>query len=118
MPNTICEELSFTNLNELPQPVNIYTPEEAYEASLNYFNGDELAASAFVSKYALKRKEGDSWIYYELTPDDMHKRIARELARIEENYPNPLSYEEIYNTIKDFKYIVPQGSPKIGRAHV
>lgn len=114
MPNTICEELSFTNLNELPQPVNIYTPEEAYEASLNYFNGDELAASAFVSKYALKRKEGDSWIYYELTPDDMHKRIARELARIEENYPNPLSYEEIYNTIKDFKYIVPQGSPMAG----
>lgn len=88
-----------------------YTYDEAYEASLKYFKGDELAARVWTSKYALKDSEGK---LFELTPDDMHHRLARELARIENKYPNPLSEEEIFNVLKDFKYIVPQGSPMAG----
>lgn len=84
---------------------------EAFEASLEYFKGDELAAKVWVNKYALKDSFGR---IYEKTPDDMHRRIAREIARIEKKYPNPLSEEEIYNLLKDFKYIVPQGGPMSG----
>lgn len=76
-----------------------------------YFNGDAMAADVWVNKYALKDGEGN---LYEVTPDDMHKRIANELVRIENNYKNPLSYDDIYESIKDFKYIVPQGSPMAG----
>lgn len=82
--------------------------EEAYEASLEYFEGDELAANVFVSKYALTDQDGD---IKEATPDDMHKRLAKEFARVEAKYPNPMSEDEIYGHLKDFKYIVPQGSP-------
>lgn len=85
-----------------------YTYEEAMEKSLEYFNGDELAASVFVGKYALNDGKGN---YYELTPDDMHKRLAKEFARIEAKYPNAMSEEEIYELLKEFEYIVPQGSP-------
>lgn len=81
---------------------------EAYEKSLKYFNGDELAAGVFVGKYALTDNNGD---IKELTPDDMHKRLAKEFARIEKKYPNPMSEEEIYELLKDFKYVVAQGSP-------
>lgn len=89
----------------------VYKYDEVYEASLKYFKGDELAARVWSSKYALKDSDGN---IYELTPDDMHHRIAGELARIEQKYPNPMSEEEIYGLLKDFKYIVPQGSPMAG----
>ncbi len=89
----------------------VYSYDEAYDASLNYFNGDELAARVWVSKYALKDSFGN---IYEKTPDDMHHRIASELARIEKKYPNPMSHDEIFSYLKDFRYIVPQGSPMTG----
>jgi ribonucleoside-diphosphate reductase alpha chain len=88
-----------------------YSYDEAYDASLKYFNGDELAARVWVSKYALKDSYGN---IYEKTPDDMHHRIAGELARIEQKYPNPMSHDEIFSYLKDFRYIVPQGSPMTG----
>ena len=88
-----------------------YTYEQAYDATLKYFDGDELAARVWASKYALKDSFGN---LYELTPDDMHRRIAREIARIEKKYPNPLTEEVVYDLIKKFKYIVPQGSPMSG----
>jgi ribonucleoside-diphosphate reductase alpha chain len=94
----------------LPTQVT-YTYEEAFTQSLEYFKGDELAARVWVTKYALKDSQGNM---YEVTPDDMHRRLAREIARIEERYPNPMSEEEIYLLLKDFKYIVPQGSPMTG----
>jgi len=84
---------------------------DALNESLDYFDGDELAANVFVSKYALTDKEG---CLHELTPDEMHVRMSREFARIEQNYPNPMPEEEIYGLLKDFKYIVPQGSPMSG----
>jgi ribonucleoside-diphosphate reductase alpha chain len=90
---------------------NIYSFDEAYKASLDYFNGDELAAKVFVNKYALKDPFGN---IYEKTPEDMHRRLAREVARIEKNYPNPLSETELFNLFDHFKYIVPQGSPMTG----
>ncbi|MDE5686177.1 MAG: adenosylcobalamin-dependent ribonucleoside-diphosphate reductase, partial [Paramuribaculum sp.] len=85
--------------------------DEAYEATLKYFNGDELASRVWVSKYALKDSQGN---IYELTPDDMHHRLATEIERIEKNYPNPMSHDEIFSLLKDFRYIVPQGSPMSG----
>ncbi|MEP1085962.1 adenosylcobalamin-dependent ribonucleoside-diphosphate reductase [Algoriphagus sp.] len=88
-----------------------YTQEEAFEASSAYFKGDELAARVWINKYALKDSDGN---LYESTPNDMHTRIAKELARIESRYSNPLSETEIFDLIKDFKYIVPQGSPMAG----
>ncbi|MDB0040896.1 adenosylcobalamin-dependent ribonucleoside-diphosphate reductase [Algibacter sp.] len=88
-----------------------YTSEDAFNASLKYFKNDDLAARVWLNKYALKDSEGN---IYELTPNDMHKRIAKEIARVETKYTNPLSEEEIFNLIKDFKYIVPQGSPMAG----
>jgi len=89
----------------------VYNYEYVLEKSTEYFNGDILAAQVWMNKYALKDKEGK---YLELTPDDMHIRLASEIGRIEQNYPDPLSKEEIYNLIKDFKYIVPQGGPMTG----
>lgn len=88
-----------------------YTQEDAFEASIKYFKGDDLAARVWINKYALKDSEGN---LYELTPNDMHRRIAKEVARVETRYPNPLSEETIFDLIKDFKYIVPQGSPMAG----
>lgn len=88
-----------------------YTYDQAYEASLKYFKGDELAARVWASKYALKDSFGH---LYELTPDDMHHRIAAEIARIENKYPNPMSHDEVFALLKDFRYIVPQGSPMAG----
>lgn len=89
----------------------VYTYDEAYAASLDYFGGDELAARVWVSKYALKDSDGN---IFELSPEDMHKRIASEIARIEKNYPNPMPEDEVFSYLKDFKYIVPQGSPMSG----
>ncbi len=95
----------------LPIPQKTYTQEEAFLAALHYFNNDDLAARVWLNKYALKDSEGH---IYELTPNDMHHRIAKEIARIEQHYPNPLSEQEVFDFIKDFKYIVPQGSPMAG----
>ncbi|MCM4163958.1 MULTISPECIES: adenosylcobalamin-dependent ribonucleoside-diphosphate reductase [unclassified Arenibacter] len=92
-------------------PQKTYSQEEAYNASLKYFKGDDLAARVWVNKYALKDSDGN---IYELTPDHMHHRIAKEISRIELKYPNPLKEEQIFELIKDFKYIVPQGSPMAG----
>lgn len=89
----------------------IFSDDEAFNESLKYFKGDDLAARVWVNKYALKDSNGN---VYERSPNDMHQRIANEIARIEKKYPNPLSKEEIFDLIKDFKYIVPQGSPMAG----
>lgn len=89
----------------------IYTFDEAFKASLEYFKGDDLAAKVWVTKYALKDSQGN---IYERTPDDMHRRIAKELARIDKKYPNPMMEDEYFDVMKNFKYIVPQGSPMAG----
>jgi ribonucleoside-diphosphate reductase alpha chain len=94
-----------------PVGKKIYSQEEAVKASLEYFKGDDLAARVWVNKYALKDSFGN---IFELTPDDMHKRLAKEIARIEKRYPNPLTEEEVYNVLKGFRYIVPQGGPMTG----
>ncbi len=88
-----------------------FSYDEAYEASLQYFKGDQLAARVWVTKYALKDSFGN---IYEKTPDDMHRRIARSLHQVENKYPSPMSEEEIFNLLKGFRYIVPQGSPMAG----
>ena len=119
----------------------IYTNEEAFNSALKYFKGDELAARVWVNKYALKDSDGNIYelnvitsysihytkLYenkyalkdsdgniYELNPDDMHRRLASEIARIEKLYPNPMSEEELFELFKDFTYIVPQGGPMAG----
>ncbi len=92
-------------------PPKKYTYNEAVEKTTLYFKGDSLAAGVWVNKYALKDSDGN---IYELTPDDMHRRIASELARIEKKYPNGLSEEKLFALLKEFKYIVPQGSPMAG----
>ena len=88
-----------------------YSYDEAYGESLKYFQGDELAARVWVNKYAVKDSFGN---IYEKSPEDMHWRIANEIARIEAKYPNPLSSEELFGLLDHFKYIVPQGSPMTG----
>ncbi|MBR0029004.1 MAG: ribonucleoside-diphosphate reductase, adenosylcobalamin-dependent, partial [Bacteroidales bacterium] len=85
--------------------------DEALASSKDYFKGDELAASVWVSKYALKDSDGN---IYELNPDMMHERIASEFARIENKYPNPLDKQKIFELLKDFKYVIPQGGPMSG----
>ena len=87
------------------------TEEEARRASKEYFGGDELAAQVWVNKYALKDSQG---YLYERTPEDMHWRLAREIARVEKKYPNPLSEQELFDLFDHFRYIVPQGSPMTG----
>ncbi len=91
-------------------PTN-YSADEAFLASVKYFKGDDLAARVWVNKYALKDSYGN---IFELTPDDLHHRLASEIARIEKNYPNPLSEDELFELFRDFKYIVPQGGPMTG----
>lgn len=89
----------------------VYSHEEAVEASIQYFKGDELAARVWANKYALKDSFGN---LFEKTPDDMHHRLAREIHRVEKKYKNPLPEDLIYSVLKDFKYIVPQGGPMTG----
>ena len=89
----------------------IYSYDEAFEESLRYFQGDELAARVWVNKYAVKDSFGN---IYEKSPEDMHWRIANEVARIEAKYSNALSAQELYDLLDHFKYIVPQGSPMTG----
>ena len=88
-----------------------YSYEEAFEASLQYFNGDELAARVWVNKYSMKDSYGH---IYEKSPEDMHWRIANEIARIENKYENPVPAEEIFGLLDHFKYIIPAGSPMTG----
>lgn len=89
----------------------IYTYEEAYNSALNYFEGDELAARVWVNKYAMKDSHGN---IYEQSPVDMHWRLANEIARIEQKYPNPVSAQEVYDLLAHFRYIIPAGSPMTG----
>ena len=93
-----------------PKTYTQYMPEDIMKSSIEYFGGDELAANVWMNKYALR----DDDKIYELNPDMMHHRLASEFARIERNYPNPMSEETIYGLLKDFKYIIPQGSPMSG----
>ncbi len=85
--------------------------EDAVRAAAEYFEGDELAATVWVSKYALKDSFGN---IYERTPDEMHRRIAAELFRIESKYANPVDEATLYELLSNFKYIIPQGSPMSG----
>jgi len=87
------------------------TFEQALKNSIEYFEGDELAANVFITKYALTDKKGE---IHESNPDDMHHRLAAEFARVEQKYPNPMSESEIYQLFKNFRYVVPQGSPMSG----
>ncbi len=117
------EDTKFKNLTlnptESKEPVKkvatnkdvTYSYEEAYQSTLEYFNGDELAATVWVNKYALKDSFGK---IYEKNPEHMHWRIANEIYRIEQKYPNPVPLIVIHSLLKDFKYIVPQGSPMTG----
>jgi ribonucleoside-diphosphate reductase alpha chain len=105
-----------TKIEVMTEPINLkepqkYTHEEVTEKATAYFQGDTLAASVWMNKYALKDSAGN---LYELTPDDMHRRIASEVARIEKKYPNPMSENDIYELLRNFKYIIPQGSPMAG----
>ena len=93
-----------------PKTYTQYMPEDIMKSSIEYFGGDELAANVWMNKYALRDEDK----IYELNPDMMHHRLASEFARIERNYPNPMSEETIYGLLKDFKYIIPQGSPMSG----
>jgi len=105
---------SITGKVKKPKPAKelvIYPVEEIRKLATEYCRGDELAANVWLNKYALKDSQGN---LYERTPDEMHWRIAHEVARVEKKYPNPVSAEEIYLLLKDFKYIVPQGGPMTG----
>ena len=89
----------------------IYTFEEAVKATVEYFGGDELAARVWVNKYALKDSFGN---IFEKTPEDMHRRLAKEVARIENKYANPMTEEQLMDLFRNFRYIIPQGSPMSG----
>ena len=88
-----------------------YSYEEAFQATLAYFDGDELAARVWVNKYAMKDSFGN---IYEKSPADMHHRLAAEMARIERKYPNPVPEEEIFSVLDHFRFIIPAGSPMTG----
>ncbi|HEY5510683.1 MAG TPA: adenosylcobalamin-dependent ribonucleoside-diphosphate reductase [Prolixibacteraceae bacterium] len=104
-------ELNHVTAKKKHTHLKTYSNEEAFEASLKYFQGDELAARVWVNKYALKDSFGN---LFELTPDDLHRRLSSEIARIEKKYPNPLSEKELFELFEQFKYIVPQGGPMTG----
>ena len=104
------------HLNRQMEDKKTYTYDEAFDASLKYFAGDELAARVWVNKYAMKDSFGN---IYEKSPEDMHWRIAREIARIEQKYANPMTEQEVFDLLDHFRYIVPAGSPMtgIGNSH-
>jgi ribonucleoside-diphosphate reductase alpha chain len=104
-------ELAVKNNSKNNNPKKSYSYDEILKASIQYFNGDALAANVWINKYALKDGAGK---VYERTPNDMHHRIVNEIIRIEKQYPNPLTETEIYSLLKGFRYIVPQGSPMAG----
>jgi len=93
----------------------VYSRDEVLKNTLKYFNGDELAANVWINKYALKDSQGN---LYESSPEDMHHRLTSEIVRIENTYKNPISEDEIYNVLKDFKYIIPQGGPMSGIGNI
>jgi ribonucleoside-diphosphate reductase alpha chain len=105
------EEMTVKHKIDSEISLKTYEFDEVFQSALEYFRGDELAAKVWATKYALKDSYGK---IYEKNPDEMHWRIAREVARIESIYPNPMSVEEAYELLRDFKYIVPQGSPMTG----
>ncbi len=111
METLVIQTTKSQTTSERKAKTKTYTYQEALKASTKYFKGDELAANVWVNKYALKDSKGN---IYERTPDDMHRRIAAELARIEKKYPNPASEQKLYGLLKDFKYIIPQGGPMSG----
>lgn len=100
-----------TNMKKAEKTYTKYNTEDIRKAATEYFEGDQLAADVWMNKYALKDSEGN---IYELTPDDMHHRIASEIVRIESKYPNPMTEEEVFEVLRNFRYIVPQGSPMAG----
>ena len=104
------KEAEHTN-EKIQRGLRPYGRDEVYQATLKYFNGDELATNVWINKYALKDSPGR---IYERTPDDMHHRLAREIAKIEAKYPHPYTEEEIYEILKGFKHVVPQGGPMTG----
>ncbi len=93
------------------QEAEVFTKEQIFPDVVEYFGGDELAATVWIDKYALKNEKGE---LVERTPADMHRRMAREFARIEARYPNPMGEDEIFGMFDHFKYIIPQGSPMAG----
>jgi ribonucleoside-diphosphate reductase alpha chain len=104
--------MAFKNVVTAPEvSKETFSQDEAFRETLKYFNGDDLAARVWVNKYALKDSFGN---IYEKSPDDMHKRLAKEIARIEKKYENPMDEEQVYQLLKDFKFIVPQGGPMTG----
>ena len=105
------ENLSATNQKNEKSDLKVYTFDEALVEATKYFKGDELAANVWINKYALKDSQGN---IYESNPDQMHRRLAKEIARIENKYENSYSEEDIYDVLKGFKYIVPQGGPMTG----
>lgn len=112
--NTVEEKeqnLSTTNQKNAKNELKVYTFDEALVEATKYFNGDELAANVWINKYALKDSQGN---IYENTPDQMHRRLAKEIARVESKYENSYTEEEIYDVLKGFKHIVPQGGPMTG----
>lgn len=102
----LCGRKTYPEKNMTPIDFN-----ESKQACIEYFGGDEMAAQVWQNKYALKDSEGN---LYEKTPADMHHRIAREIARIEQKYPNPMSEQMLFDLMDHFKYIVPQGGPMTG----
>lgn len=100
-----------TDFSTAVEHPSVYTFQEVFDQTLAYFKGDELAARVWINKYALKDSMGN---LYEKSPGDMHRRMAAAFARIERNYPSPMTEEEIYQLMADFKYIIPQGSPMAG----
>lgn len=109
--NKLTTEKTTGNNTLKDEKTKAYSFDDAFQASVKYFKGDELAAKVWVNKYALKDSDG---VLYELSPDDMHRRLASEIARIEKKYDNPMSEKEIFDLLKEFKYIVPQGGPMTG----
>lgn len=103
--------LEVTNQQLEEKKLKAYEVPEILASAKDYFKGDELAANVWMNKYALKDSDGN---IYEKSPDEMHRRLAREIARIERKYPHPFSEEEVYDLLKDFKYLVPQGGPMTG----
>ncbi|WP_372774641.1 adenosylcobalamin-dependent ribonucleoside-diphosphate reductase [Mangrovibacterium sp.] len=104
--------MAFKNVVATPQVgKETFSQDEAFQETFKYFNSDDLAARVWVNKYALKDSYGN---IYEKTPDDMHKRLAKEIARVEKKYENPMDEQQIYQLLKDFKFIVPQGGPMTG----
>ncbi len=103
--------MAVIQMDQKKEHTTMYTNEEAFESALKYFEGDELAARVWVNKYALKDSDGN---IYELNPEQMHRRLAKEIARIEKNYPQPLTEDELFDLFDKFTYIVPQGGPMAG----